>query len=353
MAILFPAFLAWSSEGVLPAVHDLQRCDVQVLDVPPHISAKLVNRKRPETKAWATNNVERNDDTFQYGVDFWMHRHLTLNQENNGTNPAPLHYLPIYFSFIHIFHPEYRDKALRVLSSVEKGPSTIVPHGHPGVCADGSKKMTRLVTDTTLCVDTQYSIPVPYVVSHPPWLLAPRLPVVNRTNLLFFRGHLPKNYIDKKQVRAHLYESLKNVEGIIVEAATSTSKASYVDHQTYLDNMLRSKFCLCPRGDTAGSKRLYESIVAGCIPVIVSDGLELPFKRHIDWPSMSVRISETEALRNPVGIVDKLKNMPTSAVRSMHTNLLRNRHAFVWAAHDSRKQAVDYIWDEMCQLNRT
>ena len=47
--------------------------------------------------------------------------------------------------------------------------------------------------------------------------------------------------------------------------------------------VIRSIFCLSPAGDTPSSARLFDAIVSGCIPVIVSDELELPFEGIIDY----------------------------------------------------------------------
>jgi hypothetical protein len=46
----------------------------------------------------------------------------------------------------------------------------------------------------------------------------------------------------------------------------------------YINALLRSKFCLVPEGDVSTSLRLYEAIVARCVPVIVSDCMDLPFE---------------------------------------------------------------------------
>lgn len=47
--------------------------------------------------------------------------------------------------------------------------------------------------------------------------------------------------------------------------------------------VLRSIFCLNPAGDTPSSARLFDAIVSGCIPVIISDELELPFEGILDY----------------------------------------------------------------------
>lgn len=42
-------------------------------------------------------------------------------------------------------------------------------------------------------------------------------------------------------------------------------------------------FCLCPAGDTPSSARLFDAIVSGCIPVVVSDELEVPFEGLLQY----------------------------------------------------------------------
>lgn len=58
----------------------------------------------------------------------------------------------------------------------------------------------------------------------------------------------------------------------------------------YLVELLsvRSIFCLNPAGDTPSSARLFDAIVSGCIPVIVSDELELPFEGILDYRKVCI-----------------------------------------------------------------
>lgn len=59
------------------------------------------------------------------------------------------------------------------------------------------------------------------------------------------------------------------------------------------DNLLDTVFALVPRGDERWSFRFLEAVGAGAIPVIVADGLTLPFENIIDWDSLVVRIPES------------------------------------------------------------
>ena len=50
-----------------------------------------------------------------------------------------------------------------------------------------------------------------------------------------------------------------------------------------VSSVIRSIFCLSPAGDTPSSARLFDAIASGCIPVIISDELELPFEGILDY----------------------------------------------------------------------
>ena len=61
----------------------------------------------------------------------------------------------------------------------------------------------------------------------------------------------------------------------------------------YKEKMLNSTYCLILRGDTTSSKRLFSAIACGCIPVIISDGIQLPFANIIDYNTFTFTFSES------------------------------------------------------------
>jgi len=62
------------------------------------------------------------------------------------------------------------------------------------------------------------------------------------------------------------------------------------NEEEYVSVLRRSRFSLCPRGTGASTIRLWESLRAGAIPVILSDALRLP--RTVNWHHCVIRIPE-------------------------------------------------------------
>lgn len=80
--------------------------------------------------------------------------------------------------------------------------------------------------------------------------------------------------------------------------ATITDPAKIEEQRRlYADVMLQSKFILCPRGVGTSSFRLYETMRAGRVPVILSDEWVAP--PGIDWNLFSIRVPERSADRIP------------------------------------------------------
>ncbi|XP_031437711.1 exostosin-1 [Clupea harengus] len=98
---------------------------------------------------------------------------------------------------------------------------------------------------------------------------------------------------------------------------------SKFDYQELLHN---SSFCLVPRGRRLGSFRFLEALQAACIPVLLSNGWELPFSEIIDWNKAAIIGDERLLLQIP------------SITRSVdHDRILalRQQTQFLWDAYFS------------------
>lgn len=56
--------------------------------------------------------------------------------------------------------------------------------------------------------------------------------------------------------------------------------------------IVRSTFCLCPLGWAPWSPRLVESVALGCVPVVIADGIRLPFPSSVPWADISLTVAE-------------------------------------------------------------
>ncbi|PWZ31602.1 putative glucuronosyltransferase [Zea mays] len=63
----------------------------------------------------------------------------------------------------------------------------------------------------------------------------------------------------------------------------------------YRSEMARSLFCLCPLGWAPWSPRLVESVLLGCIPVIIADNIRLSFPPVLQWQEISLQVAEKDS----------------------------------------------------------
>lgn len=98
-------------------------------------------------------------------------------------------------------------------------------------------------------------------------------------------------------------------------------------HKTkYANHMKNSKYCICARGYEVNSPRLVESIMYGCVPVIISDNFVPPFLEVLNWEKIAVFVSEKD--------IPELKNILLSIserrYRVMQHRVKMVKRHFVW-----------------------
>ncbi|XP_077990001.1 exostosin-1-like [Glandiceps talaboti] len=165
---------------------------------------------------------------------------------------------------------------------------------------------------------------------------------IGRKYLLVFKG---KRYLSGigSETRNALFH-IHNGQDIILLTTCKHGKnwEKYKDARCEQDNaefdkydfhilLHNSTFCLVPRGRRLGSFRFLESLQAACIPVLLSNGWELPFSEVIDWDKASILGDERLLLQIP-SIVRTVGN---DAIMS-----LRQQTQFLW---DTYFSSVDKI----------
>jgi hypothetical protein len=102
----------------------------------------------------------------------------------------------------------------------------------------------------------------------------------------------------------------------------------------YRETVLDSRFVLCPRGHGRSSFRIFETLSAGRVPVIISDGWCPP--PGVDWGTCSLRVAESDAPFISAIVEDAIDDWPDLAagaqqVWSSHFAPSRRWHTFIEA----------------------
>ena len=88
----------------------------------------------------------------------------------------------------------------------------------------------------------------------------------------------------------------------------------------YRKHMQSSTLCIVARGDNPRCPKLAESIVHGCIPVIVLDQ-RLPFENKLNYSLFSLRFEPREILKDPYSIRRTLSSVRQSRILEMRREL--------------------------------
>ncbi|KAJ6686562.1 EXOSTOSIN FAMILY-LIKE PROTEIN [Salix purpurea] len=94
----------------------------------------------------------------------------------------------------------------------------------------------------------------------------------HRPILMHFQGAIYRK--DGGAIRQELYYLLKDEKDVHFTFGTYRGNGIRKAAQ----GMASSKFCLNIAGDTPSSNRLFDAIASRCVPVIISDDIELPFE---------------------------------------------------------------------------
>lgn len=146
-----------------------------------------------------------------------------------------------------------------------------------------------------------------------------------RDKLLYFRGdvgiHRSPNY--SRGIRQRLYKKGK-ADGwrdkfkIVI--------GSYADAPGDYSHLLAtSKFCLVAPGD-GWSPRLEDSVLHGCVPVIIMDNVHAVFETLLDYSQFSVRINESDVERAP----EILNAITPEQLKRMQINVAAVAHRFMY-----------------------
>jgi len=111
------------------------------------------------------------------------------------------------------------------------------------------------------------------------------------------------------KIRDLLFQMLEKEEDVVIRHGTQSRE----NRRTATRGMHTAKFCLNPAGDTPSACRLFDSIVSLCVPLIVSDSIELPFEDVIDYRKIAIFV-DTESSLKPGYLVRMLRAVSTEKI---------------------------------------
>ncbi|MDA9766554.1 glycosyltransferase family 47 protein, partial [bacterium] len=127
------------------------------------------------------------------------------------------------------------------------------------------------------------------------------------------------------------------------------------EHQQYMKDLLDCDFCFIPDGDVKSTGRLFEALVAGCIPLVKSPLLELPYTRLLDWSKISLTYAEDFPASSILHTIDAyslhdIHSFRTKIASIKPSHMFGFRNPLVYAPHESdwnlRRSLGDYVWRE-------
>lgn len=103
-----------------------------------------------------------------------------------------------------------------------------------------------------------------------------------------WRGNTKSN----KKLRCKIIETFSKDSDFVLETTDSWLNHNDQEQLHYKELMVKGKFSLCPAGWAPVSFRIYESMMLGIAPVIISNQYVYP--NGPDWSNCSIRVSERE-----------------------------------------------------------
>ncbi|XP_051121148.1 probable arabinosyltransferase ARAD1 [Andrographis paniculata] len=348
---------------------------VYMYDLPPRFNAGMMDRRFPSNTsvtaenvpAWMWNEGLRR----QHSVEYWMM--ASLLSDGGGSDreavrvadpdSADVFFVPFFSSLSYNIYVRNMAELNTVDENLQRemidilkasdhwkrsgGRDHVIPLHHPNAFRhyrDEINASIFIVADFGRIMNISRlgkDVVAPYVHMIESYVGEdPEDPYASRKTLLFFRGRTIRK--DEGIIRAQLRKVLNGTDDLIYEEGHASEEA----FKASSDRMRSSKFCLHPAGDTPSSCRLFDAIVSHCIPVIVSDRIELPFESELDYTEFSIFFSVKEAL-NPGHLVNELRGVSREKWMKMWSHLKTVSHHFEFQYPPKKEDAVNMIWRQV------
>ncbi|PIN06472.1 Acetylglucosaminyltransferase EXT1/exostosin 1 [Handroanthus impetiginosus] len=164
----------------------------------------------------------------------------------------------------------------------------------------------------------------------------------SRPILLYFRGSIYRK--DGGKIRQELYYMLKNETDVHFSFGTVQNDGI----KQASKGMHSSKFCLNIAGDTPSSNRLFDAIASHCVPVIISDEIELPYEDILDYSEFCIFVRTSDALKETF-LLNLIRNISKDEWTRMWKRLKEIEHFYEFQYPSQENDAVQMIWQAVAR----
>ncbi|TVU50678.1 hypothetical protein EJB05_02058, partial [Eragrostis curvula] len=145
-------------------------------------------------------------------------------------------------------------------------------------------------------------------------------------------------------IRQELYYMLKDEKDVYFSFGSvqdhGASKASQGMHS--------SKFCLNIAGDTPSSNRLFDAIVTHCVPIIISDDIELPYEDVLEYSKFSIFVRSSDAVKKGY-LMGLIRDVSKEQWTRMWKRLKEVDKHYEYQYPSQKDDAVQMIWQALAR----
>lgn len=112
--------------------------------------------------------------------------------------------------------------------------------------------------------------------------------------------------------------------------------------------MHSSKFCLNIAGDTPSSNRLFDAIASHCVPVIISDDIELPYEDVLDYSKFCIFVRTFDAIKKGF-LMTLIRSVSREDWTHMWQRLKEVEGYFEFQYPSKKDDAVQMVWQAVAR----
>ncbi|KAG6534883.1 probable arabinosyltransferase ARAD1 [Zingiber officinale] len=370
-----------------PADEDLERCNpskamlkVFMYDMPPEFHFGLLDWTGDGKSVWPNIQTKIPEHpgglNLQHSIEYWLTLDLLSSRFPDRSAPctavrvddsreADVVFVPFFSSLSYNRHSKVKPpekisrnkvlqkKLVEYLTDQEEwkrsgGRDHIIMAHHPNSMLDARTKLWPC-----MFILADFGRYAPHVANVEKDVIAPYKHMIRtffndssefdtRPTLLYFQGAIYRK--DGGSVRQELFYLLRDEDDVHFSFG-SISKNGISEASR---GMHASKFCLNVAGDTPSSNRLFDAIASHCVPVIISDEIELPYEDVLDYSSFCIFVRTSDAIKK--GFLIKLIRGISREVWTQMWQRLKAVEGYFEFQYPSKKDdAVQMIWQAVAR----